>query len=92
MKCMNPDSEYANGTFANPNVKKNIVECIVHYLKNNGKSHPHEVISHVMDKKTVSRESVVEGMRKLKMSNTIVPAEPFVGEVEVIDFEVEEGE
>jgi hypothetical protein len=82
---MSPNSGYANGTFANPNVRKDIVECIVNYLKDNGKSHPHEVISYVMNKKAVSRGCVVEGMRKLRMSNTIVPAEPFVGEVEVID-------
>lgn len=82
---MDVNSEYPEGSFANPDVDDEIIECIVDYLNNNGKSHPHYVICYVEDKLNSEREDVTKGLRKLKMADHIVPAEPFVGEIKIVN-------
>lgn len=82
---MEISSEYPEGTFANPNVDDEIILSILDYLNDNGKSHPNDIICYVEDNLNTQRKDIVKGLRKLKMANHIVPAEPFVGKVRIVE-------
>lgn len=81
---MEMGSTFAEGSFANPDVDDSIVEAVVAYFERNEQSYPWDVICDVSEDEGVSKKTVRMAVRKLRMENEIVPAAPFVGELELV--------
>lgn len=80
---MTQDNEFST-PFAKPNVKDNVLESTKDYFRKNQPVHPRKVISAVSDEESVSKNTVRKAVRKLRMENTVVPAEPFIGEMKIV--------
>lgn len=82
---MEMSSTFAEGSFANPDVDDSIVEAVVAYFDGHEQAYPWDVICSVSEQQEVSKKTVRMAVRKLRMRNEIVPAEPFVGEMELAE-------
>lgn len=78
---MEMNRQKPEGTFANPDVDDEIVNAVVDYLEDNEKAYPWDIICDVSESEDIPKKTVRKAIRKLRMPNSIVPAEPFVGEL-----------
>jgi hypothetical protein len=83
---MSVDSDFAEGSFGNPCVDEDLLDCVVEYFMENGSSYSWEVISEVSDSEGVPKKSVRRCLRKLRLSKRVVPDSPFVGKLCLCEF------
>lgn len=76
-------STFVEGSFANPDVENGIVKAVEEYVDVHERVYPWDVICAVSESEDVPKKTVREAVRKLRMEDTVVPAAPFVGEMEL---------
>lgn len=75
--------KFAEGSFANPDVDDLVVSAIVAHFEENGKAYPWDAIKSVSESRNVPKKTVRAGIRKLRLNADLVPAEPFIGKLEL---------
>jgi hypothetical protein len=81
------DNNKSVGAFAHPDIDDSVIEATKEYLRQNEPTHPYKVICSVAESECISKNVARKAVRKLRLSNQIVPAEPFRGDIQLASSE-----